>query len=150
MKHVLLVVLIVASGCTEETPLHEGKSVAEWRQQLRDADSPTRQLALRALGRAGATDAAPEVAVLLKDSDPVVRALASSTLWTMGPDAAVAVPELTAAMKDPVVNVRVCAVGALGGFGAAAKDVVPQIADLLEDEDPLVRHGAALALKAIG
>jgi len=74
----------------------------------------------------------PDVAKLLKDTDPRVRGLAALALRDIGKGAAVVIPELSAALQDPMPSVRMTAASALGRMGAAASSAVPALVAALE------------------
>jgi HEAT repeat protein len=117
---------------------------------LKDGETPVRITAALALGQLGRTarDAAPEVkALLLRDSDPEVRAAATYALEAIEPP----VLFLTGALSAPDPERRLWAVRGLIDQGAAARLAMPALVRVVQqDDDPAVRAGAALALGKIG
>src|SRR5438093_2674240 len=127
----ILSIAILLVGCGKKEPLYKGKPAGDWLQALQDSDPQTRREAAGALATLKAKDAAPQLAVALKDQDAGVRAKAAEALWSLGADASEAVPELTAALKDQSADVRLSAAGALGEIGAQAREAIPAVSALL-------------------
>src|SRR3954466_10362435 len=109
MKRTFVLVTFAAlfTGCGKE-PVHDGKPLSSWREQLRSPDVNARRAALGAIGTIGpdAKKAVPDLAALLKDADEKVRVDAAQALWSMSDDAAGAIPDLVAALKDKTADVR--------------------------------------------
>ncbi|MEH2054890.1 MAG: HEAT repeat domain-containing protein [Nostoc sp.] len=117
--------------------------VKQFVKQLHDKDSAvSRQTAAQALGQMQAKEQAPQVVLLLKDSDPDVRNAAAQALGQM--QAKEVVPQIVLLLKDSDPDVRNAAIQALGQM--QAKEVVPQIVLLLKDSDLNVRGAAIQAL----
>jgi len=92
--------------------------------------------------------AARELARLLGDPSPEVRARLIETLGELGPLAAPAVPEAIRLLDGPL---RRDAAELLRKIGRPAKAAAPRLAELLEkDKDPEVRLAAAGALGGMG
>ena len=91
-----------------------------------------------------AAPARAELARLLQDGAPEVRAAAAWALARLGSDARPAVPALEAALGDPSEGVRVAAVSALGAVSAEAS--APALFAALSDPRQGVRWEAARAL----
>src|SRR4051812_26415721 len=100
-------------GCGKEAS-HQGRTVSEWRKDLRDADPGKRRAAAAALGEIGpkAKAAVPDLAAALKDADAQVRVSASQALWSLAGDARGATYDLIAALEDGNADVRLNAAGA--------------------------------------
>jgi RNAse (barnase) inhibitor barstar len=89
----------------------------------------------------------PDLAALLSDKSPHVRAAAAAYLSTLGPEARAALPELRKALTDRNEHVRDMAASALGEIGSAALEAKPELVKLLTDSSAMVRISAALALR---
>ncbi|MEH1844061.1 MAG: HEAT repeat domain-containing protein [Nostoc sp.] len=117
--------------------------VKQFVKQSQDKDSAvSRKAAAQALGQMQAKEQAPQVALLLKDSDSGVRNAAAQALKQM--QAKEVVPQVALLLKDSDSGVRNAAVQALKQM--QVKEVVPQVALLLKDSDSGVRNAAAQAL----
>ena len=103
----LLWLLLSSAGC--------GKSVTDWKEQMRSTDPARRVEAVHALQlRAGDKDAVlPVLTEALKDRDHYVRRDAARALGSFGPDAADAVAPLLALLRDREPGVRKAAIAAL-------------------------------------
>jgi HEAT repeat protein len=148
---IILALVLLSAGCGKEAG-HKGKTVTQWRRDLKHADAEVRRAAAVALAEMGpqARAAVPDLAETLKDQADPVRIQAALALWSMGPEATPAVADLTAALDDRNAEVRADAAGALGAIGPKAVDAVGRLGASLRDENPAVRHAAAKALGAIG
>jgi truncated hemoglobin YjbI len=104
--------------------------------------SVSRRAAASALGQMKATNFAPDVAKLLKDSDRNVRYFAASALGQM--KATNIAPQVAALLKDSDTEVQRAAASALGQMKAT--NIAPQVAPLLKNSDTEVRVAAASAL----
>ena len=98
---------------------------------------------------AEAKSAVPQLILLLKDSDAVVRGSAANALGNIGAEAKTAVPQLISLLNDSDAGVRGSAAYALGKIGAATT-AVPQLIPLLKDSDAGVRKNAVNAMVKIG
>ena len=111
------------------------------RKQLHDSDPKLVAKAIEALGNAGVTAAAGEVAALASHPDSGVRARVAKTLGKLG--APVGVRALARLARDPVDFVR----RAAGEAYVVQSNIDPAVVvDLLEDEVPLVSTMVAAAL----
>jgi HEAT repeat protein len=141
-----------------------------------DPDPSVRQWGASLLGRYPAAEIEVELATLLLDEDPQVRAAVLKSLTRN--KSRLAAPAATTALADPVWFVRIHAARALGQLGrvehaselvallgdsrwwvrAAAKESLQELGDLaapavlpaLKDDDRFVRDGAAEVLQNIG
>ncbi len=117
-------------------PRQDGRTLAEWRQDLAGSDAPTRHKALRALGALGA-EAAPAVAdladIVENDDDPEARHQAALALCKMAPASAPAVSALRKALADPEGLVRANAALALLRLQKEARPALPELIKTLED-----------------
>src|SRR5216684_4253089 len=95
------IVIFASSGCRSKAP-YQGKSVAQLRRMLHDADSKIQVQGAFGLSQLGspAREALPELLEALKSDDPLVRQNAALALGAIGPDAAEAVLGLTEALHD--------------------------------------------------
>ncbi|MEO7275058.1 MAG: HEAT repeat domain-containing protein [Vicinamibacterales bacterium] len=92
-----------------------------------------------------APPAPPDLATLLKDSEPRIRRRAALAVGRVGLPAGV--PALSAALADPDAEVRAMAAFGLGLIGDRSAEAA--LTPLLADGSPLVRGRAAEALGAI-
>jgi HEAT repeat protein len=143
---------------------------------LTDADARVRQWGATLLGRYSDPEIEVELATLILDEDPQVRAAVLKSLARN--ESRLAAPAAVTALADPVWFVRIHAARALGQLGqieraaelvellgdpqwwvrAAAKESLQELGDLaapavlpaLKDEDRFVRDGAAEVLQNIG
>jgi HEAT repeat protein len=90
--------------------------VNKLRKQLEDKEPVSRQAAASALGQMKATNIAPQVAALLKDSDTSVQSAAASALGQM--KATNIAPQVAALLKDSDTSVQSAAASALGQMKA--------------------------------
>lgn len=90
-------------------------------------DDPARLAAAGAMARIGAQD---ELAALLSNENPGVRASAAKGLGEMRRRARGAVPSLIQALDDPEPDVVLQAVGALGEIGPGAEAAVEKLVEL--------------------
>ncbi|MEH2050619.1 HEAT repeat domain-containing protein [Nostoc sp.] len=117
--------------------------VKQFVKQLQDKDSAvSRKAAAQALGQMQAKEQAPQLTLMLKDSDSNVRNAAVHALGQM--QAKEQAPQLTLMLRDRDSNVRSAAAQALGQM--QANEQAPQLALLLRDRDSNVRSAAAQAL----
>jgi HEAT repeat protein len=94
----------------------------------------------------GLQASAPEIVILLKDSDLALRNSAAVALGYLA--AKETVPPIVELLEDRRADVRWAAVEALGNM--RVKEPVPQVVRLLKDSDGLVRGVAARALGKMG
>jgi HEAT repeat protein len=146
----LFVVISASSGCRSKAP-YQGKSVAQLRRMLHDADSKTQVQGAFGLSQLGseAREALPDLLDALKSDDPLVRQNAALALGAIGPDAAEAVPGLTEALHDGQWAVRRQAAISLGDIGPAAKSALPELDKLKKDAHKPVAQAASDAGKKI-
>jgi hypothetical protein len=132
--------------------VYRGRTLAFYRDQLKNTPEAGRADALRAIGSFGkeAAPAAEDAASALTDVDPVVRAAAAWALSQIGPGAASSVPKLGTALSDSNPRVRALAAVALREMGAKAAPAVTQLTACVNDPTDYVRAAAADALGAVG
>lgn len=105
----LLAVLALLAGCGPGEPVHDGKKLSEWIEQLGSPDTMKRMRAAHAVGEIGppARKAVPLLARLLEDRSHLVRWAAASSLGRIGADSAEALPRLEKlSADDPDESVR--------------------------------------------
>jgi HEAT repeat protein len=144
----LVVLVVQRAPADDKDPVHKGKPLSAWVEQLTDRSATARQEAAEVLGMMGAA-AKPAIGPLiaaLGDSDEVVREAAAGALSSFGKDA---VGPLTDALKHKEAAVRRGAADALGGIGPKAKAAGAALCDALQDKDADVRKAVAEALKLI-
>ncbi|HVP48422.1 MAG TPA: DUF2961 domain-containing protein [Bryobacteraceae bacterium] len=132
--------------------VYRGLPLSAYVHQLKNADETGRAEIIRSLGAFGA-DAAPAVnqlAQLLGDSEPAVRAAAAWALSQTGAAGAGAVPALAKSLTDEDPRVRSLSAVALRSMGPRAVAAVPALTKALSDSAPYVRAPAADALGSIG
>jgi HEAT repeat protein len=151
----LSLLLVPASAQEKEEPSFRGKTLTEWRKDLKDRNAEVRRGAALALAQMGkdATPGVPDLAaVMQKDEKANVRLAAATALWRLGPIAKAAAADVIQVYKD--VNqedeVRLMAAYALGKIGAVHKDVVPTLIDTLRTGSPGDKKVAILVLSQIG
>jgi HEAT repeat protein len=133
--------------------LHIKTAVADLIAALNDGDDQIRAKAAEALWSLGtdSREAAPALAVLLRDRNAGVRLNAAGALGAIGPDAAaVGVAPLREALRDADPYVRAQAASSLGNLGPAAGSAAPELIVALKDRDKSVRAAAAYALAELG
>lgn len=122
---------------------------AEVRAQRREHTSPCEHMFGYTLASQGAAGL-----VLLEEAlgseDWRIRGSAVDAAGDMGNEARSLVPGVTTMASDPSPWVRRNAVEALGVLGDARDDVTTILGQALYDEDYLVGHNAALALRKLG
>ncbi|MBI4324742.1 MAG: HEAT repeat domain-containing protein [Chloroflexi bacterium] len=107
------------------------------------------QQASHALARIG-PGAIPALVAALSHPAPRVRALAASTVGSIGPPAREAVPALLESLHDDQAIVREKVIGALGTIWPVATGVAPALVEALQDPEPAVRLSALQALARTG
>jgi HEAT repeat protein len=117
------------------------------RARIKASEDRTREAAIAVLARVGAWE---DLAELLLDRDPAVRAAAARGLGTMGRRARDAVPALVEVLKDSEAAVTQEALRALGQIGPAAKDATPALLAWIRAHQDPTRQGAVAALVRIG
>jgi HEAT repeat protein len=117
------------------------------RARIKASEDRTREAAIAVLARVGAWE---DLAELLLDRDPAVRAAAARGLGTMGRRARDAVPALVEVLKDSDAAVTQEALRALGQIGPAAKDATPALLAWIRAHQDPTRQGAVAALVRIG
>jgi hypothetical protein len=148
-----------ASPAAPEGPAtYRGRTLAAYRQQLKNAPASERADVIRAIGSFGedAGPAADDIAAELSDTDPAVREAAAWALSQMGPKAPATsglsgiVPKLGTALSDSSPQVRAIAAVALREMGANSAPTVTELTTAVNDPVDYVRAAAADALGAIG
>ena len=110
------------------------------------ATKQEKEWACSAVVHLGLRSAAPEVAKLLDDPNPEVRACALETLKAFA--SPLGVPGYRRALRDPDPNVQARACEALADL--RDRSSIPEIAPLLKSESPFARGQAARALARLG
>jgi HEAT repeat protein len=118
-------------------------------KSIRTPSPMIRYQAVLALAKIG-TNAVPDLARLLDDDDPDIRADAARTLSLYAASGKHAIPALEAALKDREDPVRASAAYTLGAMGQAAQASLPLLIDRLTDSDYDVQVNAFQAATAIG
>jgi HEAT repeat protein len=136
-----------------EEPSYRGRTLSEWRRDLKAEDAEVRRKAALALAqmKAEAKPAVRDLAVALKDTNLQVRVAAATAIWRLGPIAKDAAPEVIRAYKEAEdEEVRLMAGYALGKIGTASKDVVPTFCEVLRTGESKAKRQAALILGQMG
>jgi HEAT repeat protein len=110
-------------------------------------DAQTRADAIVFLGEHRYAPSVPQLADLVRESDPGTRYLAAKSLGQIGDEAEASVPALLIAMRDNDMFLRAGITGALIKIGYPA---VPGLTKALFDSNKAVRRAAAKALGKIG
>jgi HEAT repeat protein len=142
--------LIILSCVRAEPPAeftYEGKTVRQWRADLKHSNWDRRYFAMLAFYKMGpeAKQALPAITDALKDSEWGVRTYAAKALGKLGPEARSAVPALTAALKDTHPGARESAAEALGSIGLTDKEAEAWVA-AIQGNDPEMRRLTTLVL----
>jgi HEAT repeat protein len=127
---------------------------AHWVRLTESKNPLDRRLGVYALGELGSstTDAADPLAAALADPVSFVRVWAAASLARVAPVRREALDVLVNATEDQASFVRSLAAWHLGRLGSACPGIgaaLPMLERLLSDEDPSVRHEAALALERL-
>ncbi|MCW8129509.1 MAG: HEAT repeat domain-containing protein [Planctomycetota bacterium] len=134
-------------------PEFEGKTVAQWTEQLKWPDTGAKisaLLAIRSLAPGG-TSALTAVVAATKDKQWVVRARAAQCLGAFGPEAHEAVPSLKRLLRDREnFHVNQEAILALGAIGPEARVAAAEIKSFLWNREFHSAPQAAEALCRIG
>jgi len=109
-----------AAGGSKDAAAFQGKTLAEWKEQLNDKSEFVRLSAAVALGECG-PKAVPTLVGALNHQDATVRYWAAKGLGKAGPDAKSAIPGLIKAPNDPCESVQVVAANALWRLGEKTK-----------------------------
>ncbi len=147
---ILFLPVFFISGCRAKAP-YEGKSVAQLRRMLHDADPKAQVQGAFGLSQLGsqAREALPDLLEALKSADPLVRQNAALALGSIGPEAADAVPGLTDLLRDSQWPVRRQVALSLGEIGPEAKSALPELDKLKKDPHKRVADAALEAAKKI-
>jgi len=129
---------------------YQGRTLAEWRDDLRSVEPMTREHAVDALARFG-DPAVPILTEAIADPDFNVRTLAMFSLGRMGAQAKSALPKLVEKLSDRDQVIRLYAAGAMRMMGPAAAQAASDVARVaVADSSPEVRNMAAGALQSMG
>jgi HEAT repeat protein len=138
----------------KEEPSFRGRTLTEWRKDLKDKEPEVRRKAALSLAQMGkeAGPAVPDLTAALKDEKTAVRLAAVTAIWRLGAIAKDAAPEVIKLYKDAEQEdeVRLMAVFALGKIGVANKEVMPALIEILGTGSPGDKRQAALVLGQIG
>lgn len=147
---------VVAVSCLWSSLLSSAAAaddaIARQIEALQKGDEKARIGAIDALGQIGpkAKGATSELAALLSDKAPAVRAHAAYALGQIGPEARDAAPALAKAISDSDDHVQRMAIKALEQIRPDPKVVVEALGEELDDENPSVRVAALHALTEYG
>lgn len=146
-----LACLVLLGQLTAQEPVHEGRTLSEWRRDLHAPSAEVRAGAILILPSFGPPAVAPIAHVLAHDPDPQVRFQAAGALLQMGPVAKDAVPALVRALGDPGDSTAPVSFVVMMGLARVGPDVViPALVPALQDSNASVRQGAAFVLGQIG
>ena len=85
MRRILaLMIALLAPGCGNKEPLHNGEPASYWRKALQNPDVKVRREAVTALATLSAKEALPELIAVLKDNDAEIRSRGAQALWSIG------------------------------------------------------------------
>jgi HEAT repeat protein len=148
--------LICLAGLHAVSRLHaqeasyQGRTFAEWREDLRSAQAMTREHAVAALARFG-EPAVPVLTEAISDPDFNVRTLAMFSLGRMGAQAKGALPKIVETLADRDQTIRLYAAGALRLMGPVAAETAPEVVRVaVTDTSSEVRQMAVGALQSMG
>jgi HEAT repeat protein len=125
----------------EEYSLPEPR--VETRAQRFTAVAPAAGNALRMMGEL----AVPDLILLLRDENVLIRSRAALVLGNIGIPAESAIPDIIPLLSDKDQQVQRMAFIALGGIGESA---IPVLTPLLKDRNELIRQGGMESLKVMG
>jgi len=139
----------VPSAHAQETS-YEGRTLAEWREDLKSGEAMIREKAVDALARFG-EPAVPILTGAISDPDFNVRTLAMFSLGRMGAQAKSALPKLVEKLSDRDQTIRLYAAGAMRMMGPSAAEAAPDVVRVaVADSSSEVRNMAAGALQSMG
>lgn len=148
----LVFVLPLASANVQATDTPDGKTVAQWAEQLKSKEFTEQWYAAYELGTLGPR-AAPAVPALhalleLKSNNEYSRSMAAWAIGRIGPAAESEIAFLTETMRTTTAHIAVrrSSAEALGNFGAAAKPAVNDLLKMLQNDDDMTCLNAAVAL----
>jgi len=98
----------------------QGKTIAQWKEQLDDPKETARLMAAAAVGECG-PKAVPALVEMLKSKDALIRYWAAMGLGKIGAEAGSAAAALAEVLDDPSECVQVNAAYALWAIGEKAK-----------------------------
>jgi HEAT repeat protein len=138
-------ILLLPSTCLAQDskePEHDGKLLSEWVKQIKSDDPKSRYQALNALAQMGprARTATPAVLDVVKDRDPIVRAVAVRCLPNIGRDSPAVATALVHALFDEDDYVRK---GAFNGCTSLAPEALGPLLEALKHKDVAVRTKVA-------
>src|SRR6185295_6575193 len=124
-------------------PVHQGRRLSEWIDDLRTGDFKTKTAAREALAAIG-SPAIPALAELLNDIQSANAA--AGALASIGKDA---LPALLDALTNGTSFARLEVAGVMASFGPDTEEAVPALVECLRHEDAGVRGNAIASLQAI-
>ena len=124
-------------------PVHQGRRLSEWIEDLKTGDFKTKAAAQDALVTIG-SQAIPALAELLSDTQAANAA--ACALARIGKNA---LPVLLDALTNGTTLARVEAAGVMAWFGPDTEEAVPALVECLRHEDAGVRGNAIASLQAI-
>jgi HEAT repeat protein len=132
-----------------EAPKEGRDAVPALTANLKDKEPLARLAALMALEKIGVdAKVLPEIAKLLEDPEPNIRATAVLVVGTAGGESFV--PNVVGTFADESADVKLNAVIAVGLLGKDAKEAVPELRRLLTSKDDKLRSAALWSLGKIG
>ena len=114
------------------------EAIASLSRLLQSPDANVRKHAAEVLGKIGKA-AKPQLAELLKNPNPKVRAAAAAAIVHLPGTPKSLLPELIPLLQDPNLSVRIYAVLALSNMGEFGKPAIPTLTALLKDKSEPVR-----------
>lgn len=153
---VLALSALAAVGSAQEATVdatYEGRTIAEWRDDLTSKEVKTRQAAAYALWSLGpdAANAASELVAAISDVDPYVRTTSAKALDRLTDDAKRnTMDAVTALLSSDREEVRREAATYMWRIGPLAAEIVPALATALASDDADVRANVAGALGNAG
>jgi HEAT repeat protein len=155
VAHLLLAMnlpLLAAAALAQSPAASEGKSVAEWIDQLKSDEFRQQWYAAYELGMLGpkAAPAVPALHAILdvnSRKNEYARSMAAWALGRIGPAAEAEIPLLVETMRSTkLLAVRRSAAEALGNLGPAAKPAVGALLTMLQNDDDISCVNAAVAI----
>jgi len=124
-------------------PVHRGRRLSEWIEDLKTGDSKAKATAMDALGAIG-SPAIPALAELLGDTQAV-----NAATFALVRISKEALPVLLDTLTNGATRARVEVAGAMSMFGPDAVEAVPALVECLRHEDAGVRGNAIASLQGI-
>lgn len=129
--------LALPIGCGADAPIYQGKTLAQWLDQLESDDGAQQQQAIDSLSKIGAS-AADDLRATLDHTNRNARVGAACALLQTGPNGVRSVEEFARTTQDPFG--RVYAASAMYKENVKTDIATRWLLMTLKDPDPTLRH----------